>query len=234
MFGAPLHGATLELVDQICDALEAPGATWQKVVYSGLLPALVQADPRVAACVAENWEPGQIREGLLCEVGREWEATGAEGALAWAQGLANAGERNDVLGEVCAEISQTDPSEAVDVASRLGIGLGNDVLEGAAQLWAEKDFDSALGWALQQPQGEQRDRLLGRVAFAESKTSPSSAASVVQESISPGPIQDEAAIAIAHQWGLRDSAAALAWVSSLPQGALRERAQSELAGLAAR
>lgn len=222
----------LQLVDEICDALEARDATWQDVVYSGLLPALVQADPRVAACLAENWDAGQVREGLLTEVGREWAVRDPDGALAWAQALGNAGERNDVLGDVCAQISQADPAQAVAVAVRLGIGQGNGVLENAAQLWAGKDFGSALDWALRQPQGDVRDRLLSRIAYAEAQTSPAGAAGIVADSISPGPIQDEAVIAVVHQWGLRDSAAALGWVSGLPQEALRERALGELAGLA--
>jgi hypothetical protein len=227
----PSRSAVLQLVDQICDALEARDAAWQDVVFSGLLPALVRADPRVAACLAENWDAGQVREGLLCEVGREWAATDPDGALTWAETLGNAGERNDVLGELCAQISQADPAEAVALAARLGIGQGNGTLEGAAQLWAGKDFASALDWALRQPQGDERDRLLSRVAYAEAQTSPASAASIVAESISPGPIQDEAVIAVVHQWGLRDSAAALGWVSGFPQRALRDRALGELAGM---
>lgn len=224
----------LPLVDEICDALEVPNATWQDVVFSGLLRALVEADPRVAACLAENWEPGQVREGLLREVGREWAETDPNGAITWAQALANVGERNDVLGDVCAQIAQSDPAQAVFLADRLDIGHGNGVLESAAQLWAGRDFAAALNWVLQQPQGIGRDRLLGRIAFAEAQTSPESAAYLAVESISPGPAQEEAVIAVVHQWGLRDNSAALGWVSAIPGEALRVRALAELTGLASR
>jgi hypothetical protein len=70
------------------------------------------------------------------------------------------------------------------------------------------------------------------VAYAESESSPTDAASFVVGEMQAGPAQDEAAMAVLHQWALRDFTGASAWVNEFPEGNMRERAIRELKGLA--
>ena len=84
---------------------------------------------------------------------------------------------------------------------------------------------------MSKPIGEERDRLLGRVAFTRSKENPIEAAKLVAEWISPGEVQNEAAISVLHQWALRDPKAALAWARLFPEEGLRDRALNEMANI---
>ncbi|MES2658833.1 MAG: hypothetical protein V4689_09455 [Verrucomicrobiota bacterium] len=97
--------------------------------------------------------------------------------------------------------------------------------------WAGKNLPAALNWAMQQHDGEMRDKLIGRVAFLQSRTAPAESARLVVEQIPPGPLQTEAIISVVHQWGLQNVAAATTWVESFPEGALKVRASWELQGL---
>ncbi len=113
--------------------------------------------------------------------------------------------------------------------------LGNDtnnvaqnLLDNLAQQWAIQDVQAASTWALTKPPGEQRDRLLQRIAFVESRTNPEQAARLTVEQMSPGPTQSEAAISVLYQWARSDSGAALAWAESFPAGDLRDRAIKEV------
>ncbi len=98
--------------------------------------------------------------------------------------------------------------------------------------WAEKNLPAALNWAVQQPDGEMRDKLIGRVAFVQSRTAPAESACLVVEQIPPGPTQTEAIISIVHQWGLQNAETAATWVESFPEGDLKVRASWELRGVA--
>ena len=61
-----------------------------------------------------------------------------------------------------------------------------------------------------------------------SKENPTEAGKLVAEQISPGEIQNEAAISVLHQWLLRDTNAAAAWVQLFPASPIRERALKEV------
>jgi len=76
--------------------------------------------------------------------------------------------------------------------------------------------------------GDERDRLFSRVAFTRSKENPADAAKLVVEWISPGEVQNEAAISVLHQWALREPNAALAWAQLFPEESLRNRALKEV------
>jgi hypothetical protein len=105
-------------------------------------------------------------------------------------------------------------------------------MEDIALTWAGKDLADALSWAASQPAGNQRDEIMARVAFMESRTAPEAAANLVIDEIPPGPAQDEAVISVLHQWAIQDFASAKAWAELFPSGPVRERALAELSGIA--
>jgi hypothetical protein len=67
------------------------------------------------------------------------------------------------------------------------------------------------------------------VAFALAASAPAQAARLVEDGMSPGWLQAEAAASVAHRWSGQDAAAAARWVEALPEGPLRDRAREELA-----
>jgi hypothetical protein len=158
---------------------------------------------------------------------REWARQNPEKALAWMRSAA-AGEAHDTVVEiVCARVAESNPAEAVALAERYAGGCSN-LLENLVHQWADQNESAARAYAINKPPGEERDRLLSRVAFTRSKENPADAAKLVAEWISPGEVQNEAAISVLHQWALRDPDAALAWAQLFPEESLRGRALKEV------
>jgi len=147
---------------------------------------------------------------------REWLAHAAEGA------------RRDAVAEtVCLQLAEGNPAAAVALADSFGASCSN-VLENVAMQWAEQDIQAASKWAAARQPGAQRDSLLSRIAFVDSKTYPENAAALVAELIPPGPIQDVAAISVLYQWAQKDPNAAMKWAQTFSAGTLRDRAVNEV------
>ncbi len=146
---------------------------------------------------------------------------------------APADSRRDAVAEIiCAQTAETDPAQAVALAERYAGGCSN-LLENLVHQWADRDEPAACAYAMNKLAGEERDRLLSRVAFVRSKENPAEAAKLVAEQISPGEIQNEAAISVLHQWTLRDPDAASAWAQLFPASEVRERALQEVENITA-
>jgi len=162
---------------------------------------------------------------------RDWARTFPAGALAWLRNAPDGPQRDTVAEIVCPQLALTDPSQAVDVAERCGpsgTNLMENVLDNLAQLWAERDEQAALAWAAAKPPGNDRDRLLERIAFVESQTDPANAVRLVVEQIPPGETQEQAAMTVVYQWARQNADAAMAWAQSFPPGDLRDRAIQEV------
>jgi hypothetical protein len=196
-----------------------PAATPLKLALPGSRTTL-------RAVVAPRLAPPELPEDL--DELREWTRRNPQDALAWMLN-APAGEKRDAVVEIaCALIAEYNPAEAVSLAERYS-GASSNLLENMVQQWAEQDEASAYAYTINRSPGEERDRLFSRVAFARSKENPAEAANLVAEWIAPGEVQDEAAMSVLHQWALRDSNAALAWVQLFPKETLRDRAVNEVA-----
>lgn len=132
----------------------------------------------------------------------------------------------------CLVLAETDPRQAVEFAIDSGLCDTNaGLLENLAAQWASRDFDAAHTWARQQEDGELRDALLARIAFAGAQSDPLAAAQIVSAEMASGPGQNEAALSVLHQWLLRDFKAAASWAATFPPGDLRTRAQAEIEGI---
>ena len=192
-----------------------------------------QRDPAGAGRFAKSQRAGPWRDTALRRVAQGWAKQDAASAERWASRLPDESERTSTLADVCLQVAQSDAQQAVEIAERQGLGLASGaVLENVVQRWAEQDLSGAAAWISEQPAGEGRDQMVGRLAYVQSQTEPAAAANLVVEQIPTGPIQDEAAMSVLHQWAVRDMASAASWVSRFPSGALRDRAQAELQGLA--
>jgi hypothetical protein len=213
----------------------APGKSADRdFAYTNLLPALVKIKPEVAAQFAESINSDLLRADTLRVVAQAWASLNPTDAANWAAQLPDATERNLELSYVCVEIAATDPALAMQIVNQSGLGEHTDaVLQDIAQQWAEQDLSSASTWIEQLPAGKERNQIIERLAYVESKTDPADAARMVVSEIPAGLVQTEAAISVIHQWGKRDMAGAKAWVDAFPDGPVRDRAENELAGIAA-
>jgi hypothetical protein len=215
--------------DSVRTATALPGATTHKFHQRASVIASRRETPIDSLALAQ---PDSPEQSLDLEKNREWTRNNPAAAVAWAMSAAEGPQRDTVVETVCPELAQEDPAQAVDLAERAGTGCSN-LLENMAMLWAQREERSAYEWAANKPAGEERDRLLGRIAFVESKSNPAEAARLVAEEISPGSAQEEAAVTVVYQWALQDRNAARAWAQSFPPGSLRDRAIREVENLAA-
>ena len=202
--------------------------------FQASLAELVRSYPEAAARFAESLAAGEMREEALRRVAQNWAAQDPASVERWATRLNDPSERVSALSDMCFQIAQTNAAQALFKAEQYGLGTASGaVRENLVQQWAGQDFYSAATWAEQQPEGEQRDEMLSRLAFVQSTTAPAEAAQLVVDQIPPGPIQTEATISVLHQWAMRDLYAARSWVELFPAGPVRDRADAELDNIAA-
>lgn len=201
-------------------------------VLNELLPKLLKDDMAAAARLAESLETWAWREEVMHRVARTWAAEDFAAAAKWAANLRDPEERETAVRDVCIEAAASDPEGAMKKAAQLHLGLESDsVMENLLPIWTAKDPGAAQAWLESQPQDEARDRQCAGLALELAKTAPEDAANVAVKSISPGAAQDEAVMAVLHQWAKRDPGGASAWVADFPESDLRTRAEEELAGL---
>jgi hypothetical protein len=191
--------------------------------------------PKLNAPASLALEPTRDEKSLLSGAARRAHADEKalsllEHELNQAVEISSEEERKNALVIACLHWADSNPADALDLARRFGLGQVSDSLcEDIAQKWAGSDFTAALTWANRESPGEQRDRVIARLAFVRAQTEPAAAATLVASQIPAGPTLDEASISVAHQWALRDLGGAFAWVDRFPSGDLRDRALSELA-----
>lgn len=161
-----------------------------------------------------------------------WATRDAEAALSWASSLEDSAARRSARSTICFALAEEDPRRAVVLALSHGADQEDDLglLECLTTQWCEKECETVVDWAREQPPGEWRERLLSRASFVLSKSDPAAAAELVS-GLEPGTVQDEAAMAVLHQWALQDSAAALEWAEAFSEPILRERALAEISNL---
>lgn len=190
------------------------------------------ADPARALDRALTLGNGSERESRMRDQLSKWAVRDAEAALGWVSSLEDPAARRSARSTVCFALAEKDPRRAVTLALADGADEGNDggLFECLTMQWCEKEAGTVLDWAREQPPGEWRERLLGRASFVLSKSDPVAAALLVS-GLEPGAVQDEAAMAVLHQWALTDSAAALQWAEGFAETSLRDRALAEITNL---
>jgi hypothetical protein len=230
---APVSAAerSARLVDLILQQWNTGDGANAWVLTNGL-PALLELDPAAAARLAMKVGPEAGRETLLHRVAQGWAAKDAAAAQAWAEQLADPGERRETLVDVAGELAKGNPLGAIALAERQRLDEGGGaVVENIAGGWAARDLPAALAWVAQQPAGERRDQIMARLAFVEAQSAPLDAANRVVREIPSGPVQEEAVMSVLNQWAMQDLPAATAWVERFPAGSFRDRAAAELAGI---
>ena len=190
------------------------------------------ADPAESLARAFALGKSSERDVLVRELLSTWASRDAEAALDWVSSLEDAAARRTARATVCLSLAEEDPRHAVTLALAHGADEDDDsgLLECLTMQWCEKESGAALDWALTQPRGEWQDRLVARASFVLSKSDPVRAGSLVS-GLEPGVLQEEAAMAVLHQWALKDPSAALEWAEGFPEPALRERALAEISNL---
>jgi hypothetical protein len=190
----------------------------------------IEANPEDALDFARQMPEGETRNTFLRQLLVTWAERDAAAAMAWAERLPATAERRAAFTTVSTALATSDPRSALELAIQHGADEDETggLLENLAMQWAEREISAAMEWVSTQSSSHWHDRLIARVAFILSKSDPCRAACHVAEGMEPGPMQDEAAISVLHQWAMIDSESAARWVEGFTAGALRERALGEL------
>jgi len=177
-------------------------------------------------------EDRMVLESSVRDLLSAWAVRDAEAALEWAMELKDSTVRSGALANVCLKVAESDPRRAVDLALAHGADEEDQggLLESLTMQWCDKDSETVLNWAREQPPGEWRERLLARVSYVLSKSEPLAAAQLVSD-LEPGPQQNEAAMAVLHQWAMKDPSAALKWAEAFGEPTLHKRALEEISNL---
>ncbi len=195
------------------------------------LANLAHTNPLAAAAQLETVPSGEERTIAMRIVFREWAAISPRDALAWISAMGAEQDRNEAREFVCHRVAEEHPKLAFDLAWQIGEDTATPLVQDLAQQWAGADVAAARDWALALPVGTDRDQILSRVCRVLSQSDPSSAGAIVSREIPAGPVQDEAAMSVLHQWAIRDFTSASEWITHFPEGSLRIRAEEELAGI---
>ncbi len=230
----PVIPDTASLLQQIQNALCSDQPGDQAMIFTNQLLALIQADPWAAARFAESPGAGDWRTELMRTVAQNWAKSDPDSAVQWVARLADSDERDTILSCVCFQVADANPHQAIEILEQQDQNNRRDMMLGnLAQQWAAQDLEATIAWANNYPPGENRDNLFRHIALAESQAKPAAAADLVAGQISPGPIQDEAAISVLQRWAGQDFTAAAGWVDLFPPGGIYDRAKDTLTGIAA-
>lgn len=197
--------------------------------YRQILPAMIKLDPAAVEQLVASWPAGPAREELLRNTAHAWSSVSVDGAVDWASGMKEDGERAIVATEIMSHVAQQDPARAVAISDQFGVGRKDGTVEHMVQLWARENLQESLSWAENQPQDPQRDQLVARIATVQAETAPEAAASTALTQIGAGPAQDSAVSQIVRQWSFRDPEAAAAWIEELPKGHIQDLAEAAAA-----
>lgn len=190
------------------------------------------ADSALALAQAFRLEIGSARESHIRDLLSGWAARDAEAALSWVSALGDSTARRSARATVCLAVAEGSPRRAVVLALTQGADKDDDggLLECLTMQWCEKDSETVVDWAREQPPGEWCERLLASASFVLSKSSPAAATHLVS-GLDSGTVQDESAMAVLHQWAFQESSAALRWAEAFSEFILRERALAEISNL---
>lgn len=218
----------MEYPKAVAAAFLSPNPADKDYAFQVTLPALADKNIAAAARMAEDLKPWAWREEVMLRVAESWATQDPAAATDWALRLTDAAERRSIFTHVCIEIAKTDPARALCLTEDRASAGDPTLREQLIQLLAAKNPAAALEAAESLPDEDSRQRAFAKVAVARAESSPMEAARLVAERVPPGPLQDETALAVLHQWILRDPKAARAWVEIFPDGELMQVAEAEL------
>ena len=194
-----------------------------------LLRQWAEADARSAASWIAQMPADDDRQEALATAANAWAGQDFAAATAWANQLPESVDQQKVLENIADEAVYEHPLDALTLAATLpASSTRDDLITRATEAWAATAPQDAAAWANQISDDTLREQLTAVVAMRWAGSDPVAAGTLAIDSMSPGPGQDQAVIAIVEQWGRTDMSGATAWVNQFPEGPLRENASAIL------
>lgn len=148
------------------------------------------------------------------ELAWAWGDSDPSASLEWATQIPDESLRRTALTELGYEIARRDPKQSLRIATELIDGPAQEeLLSHALRQWTILDDEAAFGWAVTDGSDYVNDRIISEVAVAMAEKTPEDALQLVLQDVSPGELQNRAAISVLQRWVQKEPAAAADWVA---------------------
>jgi hypothetical protein len=213
------------------NALELVGQLPPELMgYAFAVPAVREkllADP--AAALAWMSEHSNVAGPQLSTYLHDWGQKSPDEMAQYLTSLPEGGWKQTVIAKAASEALARDPVAAIEYARQLNAGPAQtSFMQMATADWARQNPDAAQQWVGQISDPALRDQLTGAVLTGYAEADPGQAMQLAAQSLSPGPVADQAQADIAWKWALQDPSGAGDYLAQMPAGNARQMAVSEM------
>lgn len=156
------------LMGNVERALAARDPQRREVVFTFLVPELVQVAPQRLVELVQREEPGEARDTLRGELARQWISRDRDAAVGWMKSLGDQ-ERRAAAMEAVRVLADIAPDQAISVADELGVGRDDGFLERLVQGWSEDNLPEVDRWLATQPEGSRKAQLRARAEIVRER-----------------------------------------------------------------
>jgi hypothetical protein len=188
----------------------------------GVLRHAMQVDPvGITDWIASRTD---TTEAQTLEVADDWisHPTGLEECIGQ---LPDTEWKQDFLGSLGSELSNTDPKTAIEVVQQMNPGQAQTyALQVVACNWVAANPDAALDWVAGVQDPALRDQLIASAVQSYAVTDPAQAATWLTAEVKSPQVVNDAALNILRTWVVKDPAQAAGWVAQFPDGSTKTAA----------
>jgi hypothetical protein len=165
------HYALLER--QIEQALASRDAQQREMVFTFLLPELLQVEPERVVAMFARQPRGEARDTLRDEIAQQWIGRDRDAAIQWMKSFEDEAERAHLAQLSVDSLASIAPDQAIYVAHQFDAGVDSAYLERLVQSWAEENLPDAERWLASQPDDARTAPLRARIEQVRDQQKPS-------------------------------------------------------------
>jgi hypothetical protein len=241
-------------------ALAAENSSQRAVALSSVLPVIAQSDPALAMSTLEKLPAGQMRMQTINMIAHQLSQVSIASAVEWLSSLdeeasrqawsfiggsiafrdpdAAAGllervpreARSQWISSIAGAYAQSDPTKAIEWVKKFEDEPGYTmIVQHVAMTASGNDPEAALDMVNRLAEGERRERLIASMLPMIAQQQPEMLAGVIED-LTDANLRAEAIGQVAATWANYDMPAARKWVMSMPAGATRDHALTNLIG----
>jgi hypothetical protein len=211
------------------ESILADGSIGAACLRESLVRRWATNDPVSASSWAAQVSQTRAGQDALRQVAIAWAAVDFSAAGRWLGQLTETDAAKEAMLGAAYEAARDQPTAALEFATGLGAGEDRDnLLVHAAAQWAVLDPSAAAGWAQTIPHSAIQQQVIASISAAVADTDPGAAADLASSSLSPGELQNRAAVEIAQRWAENSPRDAAAWISMFRVSALKDVATQDL------
>lgn len=185
----------------------------------------VKEDPNATATWTLSLPPGPLRDQSILQVALAWQVEDEPAAWHWALSLEPAATRDATMMALAYELTLHDPAQAFARAQSMAEGTALlPLVEHIVANWALQDPETAWSEVKNLRDDAQRHAALVSLTTSWAETNPAAAATIAVESLPAGPQQNRAIAAIVQRWAQQDPKGVAQWVTTFPDGPIKENA----------